>query len=91
MNLWYRTSFLALAAAACGRADGSTPAGDVTVEATLPVAFGQVSNVVELDRERVAFSRDRPFGIGSVAVGWGDTVGLRTHSQAHGTTPAVIK
>jgi hypothetical protein len=91
MHLWYRVSFLALAAAACGKADGSTPAGDVTVEATLPPAFGQVSNVVELDRERVAFAGDRHFVIGSFVDGSVDTVGLRTDSLAEGSPTSVYK
>jgi hypothetical protein len=54
----------------------------LTLEAKLPGSFGQISNVVELDRERVAFAdtRDKLFLAGSFGSGELDTLGRRVEA-----------
>jgi hypothetical protein len=91
MTVSYRVLILAVAMAGCRNAGGSTSTRDVTVEATLPPAFSQISNVVELDENRIAFTGDRHFLIGSFAEGAVDTIGHRTDSLAPGSPTSVYK
>lgn len=80
-------------AAAC--ADWSPGGGkaDLRIEARLPVAFGQVSNVVELGDGRVAFAdtRDRLFLIGDLGTGKVDTLGSRVDSMPAGAAASIYK
>jgi hypothetical protein len=91
MTVWYRLLLVGVAVAGCRNAGGSTPTGEVTLEAKLPPPFAQIGNVVELDGNRVAFTGDRHFLIGSFGNGTVDTIGHRTDSLAPGSPTSVYK
>lgn len=91
MTMSYRVLLVTVAVAGCSNAGGSTPTGEVTVEAKLPPPFAQIGNVVELDGNRVAFTGDRHFLIGSFGNGTVDTIGHRTDSLAQGSPTSVYK
>lgn len=63
------------------------------LEAKLPGSFGQISNVVELDRERVAFAdtRDKLFLAGSFDGGELDTLGRRVETIKPDAPPGEYK
>lgn len=88
-RLW--PSILLAAACADSRAGGGK--ADLWIEARLPVAFGQVSNVVELGDGRVAFAdtRDRLFLIGDLGTGKVDTLGSRVDSMPAGAAASIYK
>ena len=91
MTVWYRALLVTVAVAGCRNAGGSTPTAEVTVEAKLAPPFTQIGNVVELDANRVAFTGDRHFLIGSFGNGTVDTIGHRTDSLAQGSPTSVYK
>jgi hypothetical protein len=91
MTMSYRVLLVTVAVAGCSNVGGSTPTGEVTVEAKLPPPFAQIGNVVELDGNRVAFTGDRHFLIGSFGNGTVDTIGHRTDSLAQGSPTSVYK
>ncbi|HYC33121.1 MAG TPA: hypothetical protein VEB59_12605 [Gemmatimonadales bacterium] len=64
---------------ACTRAESQ---GGLTLDAKLPVSFAQVSNVVELGGDRVAFTdtRDKLFLSADLKTGKVDTLGTRVDS-----------
>lgn len=77
MRLVRSVGLLALAGLlGCTRAESQ---GGLTLESKLPVSFGQVSNVVQLDGERIAFveTRDKLFLMADLASGKVDTIGSR--------------
>lgn len=64
---------------ACTRAESQ---GGLTLQSKLPATFGQLSNVVELDGDRVAFveTRDKLFLSADLRTGKVDTLGSRVDS-----------
>lgn len=79
-----------LAVCACGSAQSQ---GAVTLDAKLPVAFGQLSNVVELADGRVAFAdtRSKLFLNADLKSGKVDTVGTRVDSLPDKAPPVQYK
>jgi hypothetical protein len=84
------------------RSEGSRAAGDesglpdsagLALESKLPSSFGQVSNVVELDRGRVAFAdtREKLFLTGTFANGKVDTLGQRVEAIGKDAAPGQYK
>jgi len=69
----------ALAVAGCTKAQSQ---GTVTLDTKLPVTFGQVSNVVELQGGRVAFvdTKSKLFLVADFKSGKVDTLGSRVDS-----------
>jgi hypothetical protein len=91
MNAGYRLAIGAVMLTACGEAGGSATTQNVTLEAKLPAAYTQVSNVVELDGGRVAFAGDRRFLMADLASGKVDTIGLRSDTLPEGAPTSVYK
>ena len=91
MSVWYRPAVMLVVVGACGKAGGASPTGDVAVEATLPVGYTQISNVVEVGGGRVAFAGDRHFVMANLADGTVDTIGLRTDSLTEASPTSVYK
>ncbi|HEU5171755.1 MAG TPA: hypothetical protein VFU46_14500 [Gemmatimonadales bacterium] len=89
MNLVHCTWIPAALLMACAADAGS--AGEVTVEAKLPVTFAQVSNVIEVDGGRIAFAGDRHFLMADLATGRMDTIGARADSVPQGAPASVYK
>jgi hypothetical protein len=65
----------------------------LALESNLPASFGQISNVVELDRDRVAFAdtREKLFLTGSFGSGTLDTLGTQVDAMAKDAGPAEYK
>ena len=65
----------------------------LTLEAKLPGSFGQLSNVVELDRDRVAFAdtREKLFLAGTFGSGKLDTLGRRVEAVGKDAGPGEYK
>jgi hypothetical protein len=101
-------AFLLLGAAGCDSAEQGTrseAAGGTAAEASLPDStglalesklpgrFGQISNVVELDRDRVAFAdtRDKLFLSGNFGSGRLDTLGRRVEAIKQDAEPGEYK
>ena len=65
----------------------------LALESKLPASFGQLSNVVELDRDRVAFAdtREKLFLAGSFRSGTLDTLGRQVDAIAKDAGPAEYK
>lgn len=75
-------------------AAGCTPAqsqGGLTLEKKLPVAFGQLSNVVELGDGRVAFAdtKAKLFLAADLNTGKVDTLGTRVDSLIRNPPPSI--
>lgn len=78
--------------AASGEAGLPDSAG-LALEAKLPASFGQLSNVIELERDRVAFAdtRDKLFLAGTFASGELDTLGRRVEAIKPDADPGEYK
>jgi hypothetical protein len=78
--------------AAFQEAQGPDSAG-LALESKLPMSFGQISNVIELDRDRVAFAdtREKLFLAGSFEGGTLDTLGRRVEAIGKDAGPADYK
>jgi hypothetical protein len=65
----------------------------LVLESKLPVSLGQVSNVVELDRDRVAFAdtREKLFLAGTFGSGKVDTLGRRVETVGKDAGPGEYK
>ena len=65
----------------------------LALESKLPSSFGQISNVVELDRDRVAFAdtREKLFLTGSFGSGTLDTLGTQVDAIGKDAGPAEYK
>jgi hypothetical protein len=65
----------------------------LALESKLPASFGQISNVVELDRDRVAFAdtREKLFLVGSFGSGTLDTLGTQVDAIAKDAGPGEYK
>jgi hypothetical protein len=65
----------------------------LALESKLPAGFGQVSNVIELDRDRVAFAdtREKLFLSGSFGSGTLDTLGTQVDAIAKDAGPGEYK
>ncbi|HEY7613255.1 MAG TPA: hypothetical protein VH764_09695 [Gemmatimonadales bacterium] len=72
---------------------GLPDSAGVTLESKLPASFGQISNVVELDRDRVAFAdtREKLFLAGTFGSGKVDTLGQRVEVIGKDTGPGQYK
>jgi hypothetical protein len=73
--------------------DGIPDSAGLALESKLPASFGQVSNVIELDRDRVAFAdtREKLFLTGSFARGTLDTLGRQVDAIGKDAGPAEYK
>jgi hypothetical protein len=78
--------------AASAEAQISDSAG-LALDSKLPASFGQISNVVELDRDRVAFAdtRERLFLAGNFGSGTLDTLGQQVDAIKKDAGPAEYK
>lgn len=65
----------------------------LALESKLPTSFGQVSNVIELERDRVAFTdtREKLFLAGTFASGRIDTLGRRVETIGPNAAPGEYK
>jgi hypothetical protein len=65
----------------------------LALDSKLPVSFGQISNVIELDRDRVAFAdtREKLFLTGSFGSGTLDTLGTQVDAIAKNAGPGQYK
>ena len=65
----------------------------LALESKLPGSFGQLSNIIELDRDRVAFAdtRAKLFLSGTFASGKIDTLGRRVETVGKDTSPGEYK
>ena len=72
---------------------GISDSAGLALESKLPASFGQISNVVELDRDRVAFAdtRSKLFLAGSFGSGTLDTLGTQVDAIAKDAGPAEYK
>jgi hypothetical protein len=72
---------------------GISDSAGLTLESKLPASFGQISNVVELDRDRVAFAdtREKLFLTGSFGSGTLDTLGKQVDAIAQDAGPGEYK
>jgi hypothetical protein len=72
---------------------GISDSAGLGLESKLPANFGQISNVVELDRDRVAFTdtREKLFLTGSFGSGTLDTLGTQVDAIAKDAGPAEYK
>ena len=72
---------------------GLPDSAGLALESKLPGSFGQISNVVELDRDRVAFAdtRDKLFLRGTFASGELDTLGRRVEAIKQDSEPGEYK
>jgi hypothetical protein len=72
---------------------GLPDSAGLALESKLPASFGQVSNVVELDRDRVAFAdtREKLFLAGTFASGKVDTLGQRVEAIGKDAGPGQYK
>ena len=100
-------AFALLALAGCSnaesaeRSDGSATLDEsgipdsagLSLEGKLPATFGQLSNVIELDRDRVAFAdtREKLFLAGTFASGELDTLGRRVEAIKPDADPGDYK
>lgn len=91
MNVGYRLGIGVVLVAGCGDAGGRATAQSVALEAKLPAAFTQVSNVVEVGGGRVAFAGDRQFLMADLASGKVDTIGIRSDTLGDGAPTSVYK
>ena len=84
---------LEVAGGAAGHEAGLPDSVRVALESKLPASFGQISNVIELDRDRVAFTdtRAKLFLTGSFASGTLDTLGNRVDAIGKDAGPADYK
>ena len=84
------------------RADGSRSVVDesgipdsagLALEAKLPISFGQISNVIELDRDRIAFAdtREKLFLTAAFGSGTVDTLGQRVEAIKPDAEPGQYK
>lgn len=78
--------------AACSKAESQSEVA-LELEAKLPGDFGQISNVVELDSSRVAFTntRDKLFLAGTFGSGKVDTLGRRVEAITATSAPGEYK
>ena len=72
---------------------GIPDSAGLALESKLPASFGQVSNVIELDRDRIAFAdtREKLFLTGSFARGTLDTLGRQVDAIGKDAGPAEYK
>ncbi len=99
-------AFALLALAGCSSADSTQRRGahqpdesgipdsaGLALEAKLPVSFGQISNVIELDRDRIAFAdtREKLFLSAVFASGEVDTLGRRVEAIKADAEPGQYK
>jgi hypothetical protein len=72
---------------------GISDSAGLALESKLPASFGQISNVVELDRDRVAFAdtREKLFLTGSFGSGALDTLGTQVDAIGKDAGPAEYK
>ena len=95
MRVGQSLGFVALAGLlACTRAESQGEGdGGLTLESKLPVTFAQLSNVVELKGDRVAFAdtRDKLFLSADLRTGDVDTLGTRVETIGSDSPPAQYK
>ena len=70
-----------------------TDRAGLALDSKLPAGFGQISNVVELDRDRVAFAdtREKLFLVGNFGRGTVDTLGQQVDAIKQDAGPAEYK
>jgi hypothetical protein len=78
---------------AAGDESGLPDSAGLALESRLPAGFGQVSNVVELEEDRVAFAdtREKLFLSGTFASGKVDTLGQRVEAIGKDAAPGQYK
>jgi hypothetical protein len=87
---WLGATAAVIVGAACNRAESQ---GGLTLEAKLPMAFAQLSNVVELGDGRVAFAdtKQKLFFLADLKSGKLDTLGTRVDSLRRDAPPSQYK
>ena len=93
MKLVLSLCALSLAAlTGCSKAESQNDVG-LVLEAKLPGGFGQISNVIELDDDRVAFAdtRNKLFLAGALESGELDTLGRRVETIEPDAPPGEYK
>jgi hypothetical protein len=90
MKVVFSLGAIALLGLGCSKAESQ---GGLALEARLPVGFGQLSNVVELDSGRVAFAdtKEKLFFTAAFATGTLDTLGTKVEAIKPDAAPGEYK